>query len=264
MDADLDVPPVSCCAVCGQNGCSGCLPQDERQLRAESGILFERTDLELSERFVRTTLESALAPAQMFGGRLLGPGAWPAFRYAVLSEALAIGSLLVPLGVALALLFPKVAVQLAFLPGAWLTMWVAYVFFVMFLLLVHWLWGLALDFGSSPGGARGASPGGAALRQGVRFGLYACGWDLITSPAGLLFVWKNVPAGERSEALWGALRAPRVAVTAYFRDALQLSEPEIRRAERRALAVAGVMFGIFLLFALGSAFWFIFSDELGL
>jgi hypothetical protein len=250
MDPDLDVPPVSSCALCGRFGCPGCAPEPKgSRAILKSAVAFERAELELKERLVQTTLDSVCTPGLMFGRGLCGPTQAAALKYAVLTEGLAVGSLLVVAFVALGMLFPKIASELFWTAGFWWLALGGYVSMVTFLVLVHWFWGLALDFGVA---ARKAKPADGTLvampRQGVRFGLYACGWDLVTSPIGLVLVHQRLPKGERTEAVVGALRAPRIALRAFLHDALGLSDAEAGQAQLRALIVG--MLGLLAFLAL--------------
>jgi hypothetical protein len=268
VELDFDIPPVSSCAVCGQPGCPGCVRSPAKtEARLEGGIRFEQPRGSLSERLVQTALESVSDPAQMFGIRLRGASRRHAWAFAWLSEGLALLSVFAfCLGI-FSLGFPKISRELLSLRGAYVVVLLAYVFAVAFLVLVHWLWGLALDFGMA-GRVREegelSAEGVSARALGVQFGLYACGWDLITSPLGLVLVWRNVPRGARGDALLGALRAPQVAIRVYFVAALALSEAEARVAQRRALALALGWLGITFLVVLGGSFWFLWRSALGL
>jgi hypothetical protein len=271
MDRDSDFPPVTSCAVCGQASCPGCPPaQVQREVRSGDELFFERHTLSLRLRLVTTALESSSSPERMFGRRLRGANLKDAWLFAWLSEGLALGSLFV-VGLSIfAVGFPKIFAELLGMRGAYAFVGAAYVAAVGFLVGVHWLWGLALDYGAAafPEGSSegsGTSPAVAiASRSGVQFGLYACGWDLVTSPLGLVLVWLHVPRGQRRSALVGALRAPQIALRVYFLDALALSEPRARVAQRRALAVALVAFGVTLVVFFVGSFWLLWASDLGL
>src|SRR5262249_4156726 len=110
----------------------------------------------------------------------------PAMRFAVLAELLAVLSmamLLVPLA---ALGLPNLALDVLQNPSRrgsalrWsplgvpgLALWMA---------TAHVTHGAALDVGARRQGAR------PQRRRAVRFGLYACGWDLMSGPLGALMM----------------------------------------------------------------------------
>jgi len=132
-----------------------------------------------------------------------------ALLFALLSESLALGGtgllwLTLPW-----LLLPGLLLRLAREPWAWALSAAVHASLVLFLLVAHAAWGLALELGVRAAGDR------ADLSLGLRFGLYACGWDLITSPLGVLYLLRR--ASRRSTALAplrDALRAPVPALNA--------------------------------------------------
>ena len=72
-----------------------------------------------------------------------------------------------------------------------------------FMLLVHLLWGVGLELALVWRGAR------RDLARSVTFALYACGWDLLTSPLGaLLLVCSAGPRAGFLE-LRSAMRVPQ-------------------------------------------------------
>jgi hypothetical protein len=98
---------------------------------------------------------------------------------------------------------------------------------------LHALWGWSLE------AATLSSPQRVVNRraQGLRFGLYACGWDLLTSPIGLLHgLVVRGPLGA-----WGPLvsaaRAPRKALEGYLGGCRQLDATDRRLAVRRSMLV---------------------------
>jgi hypothetical protein len=243
MELDLDVPPVSSCLVCGQFGCGGCAERAERASKMPPlwVVPFEQPGLSWGQRLIQTAVGSTLEPGLVFGRGLRHGGKLPAFLFGLAAEFLALGSLFASIALMFAGLFPHIARELAVDPRAWLLGLLLQLVSVGFLLFVHWLWGVALDVGAK----RPQSPSELAPRAwgnpapadrelGVRFGMYACGWDLITSPAGLVVLLVGLPRGTRSRAFGDALRAPRVAMRVYFREALGLPEPMAIEAERRA------------------------------
>jgi hypothetical protein len=118
--------------------------------------------------------------------------------------------------------------------------------FVVCMVGLHLLWGVCLDVG-----AQQPRAGKSGWQGGARFGLYACGWDLLTSPFGVfgslltrgpLRAWLPIGA---------AVRAPLLAQHAYLAFCLGADEAAQRRARRLAMfvVVGGLCFLILLLAA---------------
>lgn len=100
---------------------------------------------------------------------------------------------------------------------------------------IHAAHGWGLDAGARKHGAN------ARGTRGLRFGLYSCGWDLVTLPAGLalLTLTDGVKAAGRAAPL--AMNVPGRAASAYLRGVYRLDAVAIRSASRRALGVATVL-----------------------
>jgi len=227
-------------------------------------IPFEQSELRFLERLFQTALNSAQDPSLVFGRALRSGNKATAFIFGLAAESLALGSLFL-VGVALfTLLFPQIGAELVSDFHAWLWLGALHLSSVAFLLFVHWLWGLLLDRSSAglrkdrTEGARGREPS-LAPRLGIRFGMYSCGWDLITSPAGLVLLAVGLPRGTRLRALGDAMRVPRIAMRIYFRVALGLSEAEAARAERRVMrrGAVWILLGLAMLLmaAIAIGFW---------
>ena len=74
--------------------------------------------------------------------------------------------------------------------------------------------------------------------RGLRFGLYSCGWDLVTLPLGLAVVaiTDGLRAAVKSAPL--GLTVPARASRAYLRGVHQLDETQARAASRFAIGLA--------------------------
>src|SRR5690606_25129494 len=138
----------------------------------------------LFRRFWATARASAVMPKPVFGQ--LGEGSvLQACYFALLVELTALASLAALLTGAGALLFPELAlaVALEILADAtlsWLVL-LAVPALAILMVILHASWGVALELGVRLVGAVWRPS------RGLRFALYSCGWDLLTSPAGLLF-----------------------------------------------------------------------------
>ncbi len=83
----------------------------------------------------------------------------------------------------------------------------------------------------------------------MRFGLYACGWDLITLPFGLLATALISGLGAARTAAPLGLTAPLQAAEAYLIGHHGLSADSARRAARRAAYFTAVPFLILIALA---------------
>lgn len=186
-------------------------------------------------RLWRTAVMATVDGESFFGE--LGEGSVAAaLRFALLCELFAIASLAavwIPISYALvpglveSVLFDShsrlaVAGVLAAVP-----------LLALMMVLLHVLWGTSLEVGLR---LSGAEPRAAHC---LRYALYSCGWDLVTSPFG--FAAGCVSSGVRGAAreLRAAVRIPRFATRAYVGRARKLPDAKARRA----LGLAAVMTG---------------------
>jgi hypothetical protein len=198
-------------------------------------------------RLWATARLTTLSHREFFSG--LPEGGWQApLAFAVLCEILAAFGLSLCVGALLALL-PDVfrtllvdaelrAVLLrtlsAGLPGLAVTM-----------VALHALHGVLID--------RAARALGSKKRgRGLRFGLYACGWDLVTMPFGLLLVALTEGAGAAKRAATLGLSVPSQAARAYLSGVHALDAERAKRAAKKAVGATGLA-AIVLLLAFGTA-----------
>jgi hypothetical protein len=173
----------------------------------------------------------------------------PAFRFAVLAELVAIVGLAAALVPVFLLLAPELVTALvhdASLRGTALRLVAGGLPLLAAIMVgIHLLHGWALDVGAR----RSGSP--RQTNRSLRFGLYACGWDLVTLPAGLAMVAVLDGLSAAREALPLGWKAPGRAAHAYLRSAYRLDEAKAHCASRFALSVtATVVFGTTTLLAL--------------
>lgn len=234
----LDVPAAVVCAHCGDPACMGCQLEDEPT--HASGIVaivpWERPGGSAAERLWSTAKLTTLSSESFFAGLPDGDIA-PPLRFAILAELLAVAGMCVV----------AVPVVLAFAP--WLLELVGRDPWVRGLVLrglavtvpglalvmvgVHAAHGLGLDIGARRAGAK------TRPSRSLRFGLYSCGWDLVTLPAGLgmLAVSDGFGAARRAAPL--SLTVPKRATRAFLRGAYRLDERGASNASRFAIALAG-------------------------
>lgn len=178
----VDVPAAVVCAFCGQAECMGC-DHEETASGIIAVVAWERAALPLSDRLWATS-RATTRDAQTFFAVLPDGSVWPALSFALLAESVAVLSFA-------ALLFAIACI------GAWPLMVAlltdpstAALFargvalgipsIVLVIVVAHVVHGLFIDLGATRAGKRGAR------RRAIRFGLYAAGWDLVVSPAGLV------------------------------------------------------------------------------
>jgi hypothetical protein len=242
-----DVPAAVLCAFCGKPDCSGCMTVEDPT--NASGVVaivpWERPGLGWITRLWATARLATLSHRELFAS--LPEGSFrPALEFAVLSEL--VSALGVALGVvgALALVpdFATTALHDAVVRGvllrviAWGVPGLA-----ALMILLHGLHGVLVD--------RAAHLSGSKKRgRGLRFGLYACGWDLVTLPLGLLVVAFTEGLATTRRAAGLAVSIPSQATRAYLTGVHALTPDRAKKAASRANAMTGV--GALVLLALAA------------
>jgi hypothetical protein len=185
------------------------------------------------------TARSATASSESLFGALPDGDFAPALRFAVLAELLAVTGLVVgaaPIGLLIAPWLGRALVLdmglrdaalqalLSGIPGLALAM-----------VAIHAAHGVGLDWAARRYG------GSSRRGRGLRFGLYACAWDLLTLPLGILaMAVLDGPRRALSTARLG-LGAPSRASRAYLRGIHHLDDQQARVAGRAALLVAAAV-----------------------
>jgi hypothetical protein len=228
---DDGVPPVSVCVRCGMSTCPGCALEAAPQ---RSLLPWEDSRRHWLVRLWQTALVSGLEPERMFGELTTGRVA-PALGFAVLAETLALGSLALLGAAGVWLGLPELARQVVRHPEAIGAVLALFVASVLLMLLLHLLWGISLDLGGAFGSGK------VNVRHGARFGLYACGWDLMTSPAGLLCSLLVRGPARGFAPVGAAARAARPAQRAYLEACRGFDAVARRRALRLAMVVVGAV-----------------------
>jgi hypothetical protein len=157
----------------------------------------------------------------------------PAFSFAMLAETLAIGSIALFVAMGALAAAPKFAARVLSNPAVIELIAGAIVLVAAGMVALHALWGICLELGVAVSGGK------ARFRLGMRFGLYACGWDLLTSPAGILQGVVSRGFARAWEPIGAATRAPGAAMRAYQRQRRRLD----RTAERRGVQLSVVILG---------------------
>jgi hypothetical protein len=224
----IDVPAAVICAICGRGDCPGCLEDRSGASGVIAIVPWERAHASWSGRFFATVQATTRGAEGFFCALPDGPVS-PAFGFALLAEIFAVGStaaVIAPLAVlgvpGLLLRFvsnsgTREAVALSTLVGV--------VGFTVLLLVGHAVHGLSLA-------------GSAPRSRALRFGLYGCGWDFGSSPAGA--VAATFAGGIRASfsLLGSSLTAPARAIDVAVGSLFQLEGEVARRSKRRAMMVA--------------------------
>jgi hypothetical protein len=240
---DTDIPPVIACATCGLVSCEGCETKASPQPSRDGSLPWETGQSAALPRLIQTSELSATDPQQVFGNLKAGR-VGSAFSFALLCELLAVGSFTLVWALLFYSFFPFVAKQMLTSPAVLVTIVLILTGLIAFVVAVHALWGVGLEWGIARAG------GAPDMNRGIRFGLYACGWDLLTSPAGLTFEWKRYGFRKGLAHVLAGTKAPRISVNAYLESCRSVSEKERRSAIFTAIALgtAGVFFSGAILF----------------
>lgn len=249
-----DIPPTVACARCGRIDCAGCEPEANVEQPAHRFVWETRDHSELKRLFAAAE-QTALEPDLVFG-RLARGGLATAFRFAFFAEMLALASFaLFALGLSLSL-FPVFTRALLATPRLLATGVIVWLAGSVAVVGIHVLWGLSLEWGVATTQTR------SDYNRSLRFGLYSCGWDLLTSPVGVVHALWAAPRRLHLGAIAQATRVLRRSLDAYLIDCRALDEFTRRRAWLGSLVVFGVAFVVVLLASVvGFVYWI--RSELG-
>jgi hypothetical protein len=224
----VEVPAAVVCAVCGRGDCLGCNEEGTTASGVIAIVPWERGPGPWRGRFWATVYATTRGAEGFFRALPDGQVA-PAFRFAVLAETFAVASTalfvtpLVVLGVP-GLLFrflthesTRAAVALSALVGV--------VGFTLLLLGAHAVHGISF-------GPR------IPRTRSLRLGLYACGWDFGSSPAGLLTALVAGGFGAARTLAVSSVTAPARAADAALDGIFRLQGAQARSLKRRAVVIA--------------------------
>lgn len=231
-----EVPAAVVCATCGLPECN-C---EADRPSSFSGVLaivpWERPGGTVLSRLWSTAKLATLSPEPFFSA--LPPGGIVApFAFGLLSEMLAALGLCATLG----------ALAVGVLPALGSELWanaelrqlvargvsVGVPALALAMVVLHGAHGAALDAAARREGSRQNG-------RGLRFGLYACGWDLVTLPLGLLvLMFTDGPLTALRHSARG-LTAPNKAALAYVAHVHRFEPAQAARAARRAVTIVFV------------------------
>lgn len=261
--SELDIPPTVTCAKCGRYNCDGCPVVSHASSEAlfsegaQSGLF--PWEVGPDQTYVRRLVLTALItahPDQKCHEVAPQGSVLRAFYFAVICEALAICSFALPWALGFTLLFPRLVFALmSSYQVITITVGILAIL-VMSVVFLHLLWGWTLEWALR---RQGISP---RYALGQRFGLYACGWDLLASPAGMALVWGVAGWDASLLAVKHGVSAPKLALFAYLSRARHV-EPTLHRAVLwRSFAITGPIFFGAILGVPAYLLWHWFSSTL--
>jgi hypothetical protein len=225
----FDVPAAVVCALCNDVECPGCASQPNERSRSGvvSVIAWERPGLPVLAR-LWATARATTHQAEGFFELLPDGPIGPALRFAAACELVASSSLfLVFLAIAGAVA-PEWVKHVALDPSARATalriVLLGLPAFSAMLVVAHAAHGLAIDRGASKNGAR------SARSRALRFGLYACGWDLVMGPLGGVVVAVKEGLGAAADLASALSGLPTRTTLAFLRGCYRLDGESARRA----------------------------------
>lgn len=223
---DFDIPPAIACALCGNHDCEGCTPSEPDPApppTSPQALPWEDSGGGWIDKMLETSEISATRPQIAFGHLQRGSIS-RALTFAFLCELWAVASFTALWALGFYAAFPFVARQMLGSPVVVSLIGAILFGLIAFVVFVHALWGIGLEWGIARAG------GTADMNRGIRFGLYACGWDLLTSPAGAWFMWRRAGLRNGFAHLRAATKAPRISVRAYLDDCRNATERQRKSA----------------------------------
>ena len=183
----LDVPAAVICAFCGDVDCAGC--ESDLGDLSRSGIVsvvaWERPAMPMFTR-LWSTARSTTRDAEGFFELLPDGPLMPALRFAAVCELLASTAAFLSFLAVAAVVAPEWLKHVALDPSArsvaLRVILLGLPAFAGMLVVAHVAHGLSINAGATRNGAR------SARSRALRFGLYACGWDLVMGPLGAIVV----------------------------------------------------------------------------
>jgi hypothetical protein len=227
----IEVPATVVCAACGNPDCIGCGVEEPTHASGVMAIIpWERPGVGLLRRLWQTSY-LATTHARTFFGSLPDGEISAALAFALVCETTAVLGLCIGASAVAFVLLPELP-RLLLNDPALRRMVIRGIAFGALLLViamvsVHAAHGVALDGAARRFGTRKRG-------RGLRFGLYACGWDLITLPFGLLTLAliEGISVARRAMPL--GLTAPLQSAEAYLVGVHELAPDAARAVARRA------------------------------
>ena len=232
-----DVPAAVVCALCGQAECAGC-----DAAMTHSGLVafvpWERPFAPWPMRLWQTARLASREPERFFES-LPDGSVMAALRFAAVTELLSGLALLIAALPFAALVAPGYLAHLTLDPegrAAALRVIAASVPALAALMVAaHAAHGLALARSARRVGAR------PRYRQALRFGLYACGWDITLGPIGFVVTWVLEGAAAAAGLVGVGVSLPSRSARAFVRGAYRVdgagARPILAAGTRAAVVV---------------------------
>ena len=237
VDSLFEVPAAVLCATCGQADCPGCTAASENESGVVAIVPWERSGGVWPRLWA--TANATTQGAEAFFAVLPDGEIPPAMRFALIAELLAVLSMATMLVPLVALVLPNLALAVVESPALrmsalrWFSLGVPGL--ALWMVGAHVTHGAALDAGARRQGAR------PERRRAVRFGLYACGWDLMSGPLGALVMLVTRGLRDALEVAELAMRVPGRASTALLTGVYQLPPDRVARARRTGSIAAALL-----------------------
>lgn len=235
----FDVPAAVLCAFCGQADCTGCSTATEDASGVIAIVPWERSGA-LWTRLWSTATATTQGADAFFA--VMPDGEIPAaMRFALLAELLAVSSMVALLTPLTALALPNLTLEVVQDASLRATVLRWFAFGVpalaLWMIAAHVTHGAALDAGARRQGAP------SQRRRAVRFGLYACGWDLMAGPLGALVMLFARGAKSSLDLVGSGMSAPSKAAVALLTGVYRLPPEGVVRA-RRAGSIAAALIAL--------------------
>ncbi len=234
----VDVPAAIVCVHCGDCDCGGECVNEATQSGIVHIVPWERPHTSGFTRLWSTARLTTIDAEPFFAGLPDGPIA-PAFRFAFFAELCALVShvlVAIPIALAIAPQWVKHVVLDAESRAYALRLLVGGLpLFAMVLVSAHAAHGFALDVGAGRQGAR------RQRSRALRFGLYACGWDLVVGPFGFAVLAAKEGIA-RAMQVMGMLRGlPTRSSRAFVAQHYRLAGDGQKKALRASYWGAGIV-----------------------
>jgi hypothetical protein len=225
----VDVPATVICALCSDPDCPGC--ENEPEERSRSGIVaivaWERAKQPMFGR-LWSTARSTTRDTDGFFELLPDGPILPALRFAMLSELLAAGSLLFGFFAVAGAVAPHWLLGVALEPAsrsfAFRLVVLGLPAFAALLVAAHVAHALSVDLGATRQGKK------SDRSHALRFGLYACGWDLVMGPLGAVIVAVKEGIGAALDLPSALSGLPTRATLSFLRGCYRLEGERARNA----------------------------------
>jgi hypothetical protein len=226
-DLGDEIPAAVVCVRCGDADCVGCENSELSRSGIVSIVAWERPATPVLNR-LWSTARSSTRDAEAFFELMPDGPLMPALRFAATCELLASGAAFLGFVAVAAIVAPEWLKHVALDPYARSIAFRVLVLglpaFAGMLVVAHAAHGLSIDVGARKQGGR------PARSRALRFGLYACGWDLVMGPIGAVVVAIKEGFGEALNLASALSGLPTRATNAFLRGCYHLEGERAKNA----------------------------------